>query len=161
MDWSNFWSVVWLFFWSFAFVAYLFALFAIISDLFRDHKLNGWWKAVWIIFLIFVPFLTALVYLIARGPGMAERNQKEARQMQSATDDYIRQVAASSPADEISKAKALLDSGAITPDEFAHLKAHALSGHTAPAAAPGGGTAPTAPPAAAGPATPPPPAPTV
>ncbi|MGO4536817.1 SHOCT domain-containing protein [Leifsonia sp. 2MCAF36] len=162
MDWSNFWSVVWLFFWSFAFVAYLFALFAIISDLFRDHKLNGWWKALWIIFLIFVPFLTALVYLIARGPGMAERNQREARQMQSATDDYIRQVATSSPADEIAKAKALLDSGAITPDEFAHLKARALAGHGAPPAAPGGaGATPMAPAAPAGPTTTPPAAPTV
>lgn len=163
MDWSNFWSVIWLFFWSFAFVAYLFALFAIISDLFRDHKLNGWWKAVWIIFLIFVPFLTALVYLIARGPGMAERSQREARQVQTATDQYIRQVAGSSPADEISKAKALLDSGAITPDEFAHLKARALSGQGAHAApAPATSTAAPVPPAApAGPATPPPAAPTV
>jgi uncharacterized membrane protein len=162
MDWSNFWSVIWLFFWSFAFVAYLFALFAIISDLFRDHKLNGWWKAVWIIFLIFVPFLTALVYLIARGPGMAERSQKEARQYQSATDDYIRQVAGTSPADEIAKAKTLLDSGAITPEEFAHLKARALSGHAAPAPGPASSTAAPVPPAApAGPATPPPAAPTV
>ncbi|MEN0085673.1 SHOCT domain-containing protein [Leifsonia virtsii] len=162
MDWSNFWSVIWLFFWSFAFVAYLFALFAIISDLFRDHKLNGWWKALWIIFLIFVPFLTALVYLIARGPGMAQRSQREARQYQSATDAYIRQVAGSSPADEISKAKALLDSGAITPEEFAHLKAHALSGQpaaAAPAAAPA--AAAPAPAAPAAPATPPPAAPTV
>lgn len=162
MDWSNFWSVIWLFFWSFAFVAYLFALFAIISDLFRDHKLNGWWKAVWIIFLIFVPFLTALVYLIARGPGMAERSQREARQMQSATDDYIRQVANSSPADEIAKAKALLDSGAITQQEFDHLKARALSGqHAAPAAPAASAAAPVPPAAPAGPATPPPAAPTV
>src|SRR6478609_9295495 len=107
MDWSNFWSIIWLFFWSFAFVAYLFALFAIISDLFRDHKLNGWWKAVWIIFLIFVPFLTALVYLIARGNGMAQRSAKEASQLQSAQDAYIKSVAggAASPADEIAKAK--------------------------------------------------------
>ncbi|ANF33048.1 hypothetical protein A0130_16515 [Leifsonia xyli] len=162
MDWSNFWSVIWLFFWSFAFVAYLFALFAIISDLFRDHKLNGWWKAVWIIFLIFVPFLTALVYLIARGPGMAERSQREARQVQSATDDYIRQVANSSPADEIAKAKALLDSGAITQQEFDHLKARALSGqHAAPAAPAASAAAPVPPAAPAGPATPPPAAPTV
>lgn len=161
MDWSNFWSVIWLFFWSFAFVAYLFALFAIISDLFRDHKLNGWWKALWIIFLIFVPFLTALVYLIARGPGMAERSQKEARQYQTATDAYIRQVAGSSPADEISKAKALLDSGAITPDEFAHLKAHALAGQPATASAAAPSAAPSAPTAPAAPATPPPAAPTV
>jgi hypothetical protein len=125
--WDNFWNIIWLFFWSFAFIAYLFALFAIIGDLFRDHKLNGWWKALWIIFLIFVPFLTALVYLIARGPGMAERSQKDARQVQSATDDYIRTVATASPADEIAKAKALLDAGTITPEEFAHLKSRALA----------------------------------
>ncbi|WP_426623449.1 SHOCT domain-containing protein [Leifsonia sp. McL0607] len=151
--WNNFWNIIWLFFWSFAFIAYLFALFAIIGDLFRDRKLNGWWKAVWIIFLIFVPFLTALVYLIARGPGMAERSQKEARQVQQSTDAYIRQVATSSPADEIAKAKALLDAGTITPEEFAHLKSVALGhqaaagAHAAPAA-PAAPSAPTPPPAA-------------
>jgi len=132
--WDNLWNIVWLFFWSFAFIAYLFALFAIIGDLFRDHKLSGWWKAVWIIFLIFLPFLTALVYLIARGNGMAERSQKEARQVQAATDQYIRQTAgAASPADEIAKAKALLDSGTITAQEYDLLKAKALA-HTSPSA---------------------------
>jgi len=85
--WESFWDIIWWFFWVFAFIAYLMALFAIIGDLFRDHKLNGWAKAVWIIFLIFVPFLTALIYLIARGSGMAERSQKQARQYQAATDD--------------------------------------------------------------------------
>ncbi|NEN06831.1 SHOCT domain-containing protein [Diaminobutyricibacter tongyongensis] len=127
--WNNFWNIIWIFFWSFAFVAYLFALFAIIGDLFRDHKLNGWWKALWIIFLVFVPFLTALIYLIARGSGMAERSQREARQVQAATDTYIQQVAGSpsSPADEIAKAKALLDSGTITQAEFDHIKSRALS----------------------------------
>ena len=90
--WENFWDMIWWFLWAFVFIAYLFALFAIIGDLFRDHKLSGWWKAVWIIFLIFVPFLTALVYLIARGNGMAERSQKEAKQYQAATDAYIRQT---------------------------------------------------------------------
>ena len=125
---NNFWNIIWIFFWSFAFVAYLFALFAIIGDLFRDHKLNGWWKAVWIIFLVFVPFLTALIYLIARGPGMAERSQKEARQVQAATDSYIQQVAGSaSPADEIAKAKALLDAGTITQAEFDQIKSRALA----------------------------------
>jgi hypothetical protein len=124
---NNFWSVVWTFFWCFAFVAYLFALFAIIGDLFRDRKLNGWWKAVWIIFLIFVPFLTALVYLIARGRGMAERSMKEAADTQAAVDAHIRDVtSASSPADEIAKAQQLLTSGAITQQEFDHLKARAL-----------------------------------
>ncbi|GAA4152004.1 SHOCT domain-containing protein [Leifsonia shinshuensis] len=147
--WNNFWNIIWLFFWSFAFIAYLFALFAIISDLFRDHKLNGWWKALWIIFLIFVPFLTALVYLIARGPGMAERSQKEARQVQQSTDAYIRQVATASPADEIAKAKALLDAGTITPAEFDHLKSVALGHQGAGAhAAPAAPSTPTPPPAA-------------
>ena len=126
--WSNFWDLIWWFLWIFAFTAYLFALFAIIGDLFRDHKLSGWWKAVWIIFLIFVPFLTALIYLIARGNGMAERSQKEAKQYQAATDQYIRQtVGAASPSDEIAKAKALLDSGTITQAEYDQLKAKALA----------------------------------
>jgi hypothetical protein len=126
--WENFWDLIWWFLWAFVFIAYLFALFAIIGDLFRDHKLSGWWKAVWIIFLIFVPFLTALIYLIARGNGMAERSQKEAKQYQAATDQYIRQTAgAASPSDEIAKAKALLDSGTITQAEYDQLKAKALA----------------------------------
>ncbi|MEJ3405415.1 SHOCT domain-containing protein [Rathayibacter sp. YIM 133350] len=122
----GFWDILWLFFWSFAFIAYLYALFAIIGDLFRDHTLNGWWKALWIIFLIFLPFLTALVYLIARGQGMAERAQKEAKQVQASADDYIRTVAGSSPSDEIAKAKSLLDNGTITQQEYDLLKAKAL-----------------------------------
>ncbi|MFF2495474.1 SHOCT domain-containing protein [Agromyces sp. NPDC058064] len=130
--WENFWDLIWWFLWAFAFIAYLFALFAIIGDLFRDQKLNGWWKAVWIIFLIFVPFLTALIYLIARGKGMAERSARDARAAQAATDQYIRQTAgtSASPSDEIAKAKALLDSGSINQQEYEALKAKALS-HTA------------------------------
>ena len=69
---ENFWSIIWVVVWSFLFVAYLFVLFYILTDLFRDSELSGWWKALWIIFLIFMPFLTALVYIIARGSGMAE-----------------------------------------------------------------------------------------
>ena len=126
MDWSNFWSIIWLFFWSFAFIAYLMALFSIIGDLFRDHTLNGWWKALWIIFLIFAPFITALVYLIARGQGMAQRSQKAARQAQTQADDYIKSVAGTSASDEITKAKSLLDAGTITQDEYNLLKAKAL-----------------------------------
>jgi hypothetical protein len=127
--WESFWDIIWWFLWVFVFVAYLMALFAIIGDLFRDHKLNGWWKAVWVIFLIFVPFLTALIYLIARGQGMAERSQKEARQYQAATDAYIRQTAGTgvSPSDEIAKAKALLDAGTISQQEYDQLKAKALA----------------------------------
>ena len=127
--WNSFWDVIWWFLWAFVFIAYLMALFAIIGDLFRDHKLSGWWKAVWVIFLIFVPFITALIYLIARGNGMAERSQKEAKQYQAATDAYIRQTAgsAASPSDEIAKAKALLDAGTISQQEYDQLKSKALA----------------------------------
>lgn len=127
--WGSFWDLIWWFLWAFIFVAYLFALFAVISDLFRDRKLNGWWKAVWIIFLIFVPFLTLLIYLIARGPGMAERNMADAKKYQAAQDDYIKQVAGAgaSPSDEIAKAKSLLDAGTISQAEYDQLKARALS----------------------------------
>jgi ABC-type Fe3+ transport system permease subunit len=126
--WGSFWDIIWWFLWIFFFMAYLFALFAVIGDLFRDHKLSGWWKAVWIIFLIFVPFLTLLVYLIARGSGMAKRSAKEASELQSAQDAYIKSVAgsAASPADEIAKAKGLLDAGTITQAEYDALKAKAL-----------------------------------
>ena len=124
---STFWDFLWSMFWIFAFVAYLFAIFSIIGDLFRDHKLAGWAKAIWIIFLLFVPFLTALVYLIARGRGMAERNAAAAAAQRQATDDYIRQAAgATSAADEIQKAKALLDAGAINASEYEALKSKAL-----------------------------------
>ena len=128
MFWENVWNIIWLLFWSFAFVAYLFALFAIIADLFRDQQLSGWWKAVWVIFLIFVPFLTALVYVIARGRGMAERSMKDAAETQKETDAYIRTVAASggSPTDEIAKAKKLLDDGTITAEEYTAIKAKVL-----------------------------------
>jgi len=125
--WGNIWNVIWLFFWVFAFIAYLIALFNVIGDLFRDGKLNGWWKALWIIFLIFMPFLTVLVYLIARGRGMEERRATQVHNAQAATDAYIRTVASASPAEDIAKAKSLLDTGVITEDEFAALKAKALA----------------------------------
>jgi hypothetical protein len=125
--WDNFWDIIWIFFWSFAFVAYLMVLFSILVDLFRDPGLNGWLKAVWIIFLVFLPFLTALVYLIARGRGMAQRSQKTAEEAESATKDYIRSTAGTSATDEIAKAKALLDAGTITQAEFDGIKARALA----------------------------------
>lgn len=125
--WSNIWDIIWLFFWIFAFIAYLFALFSVIGDLFRDRKLNGWWKALWIIFLVFLPFLTVLAYLIFRGRGMAERRMGEVEKTQQATDQYIKQVAGTSPAEEIAKAKALLDAGTITQQEYEAIKAKVLS----------------------------------
>jgi len=124
--WANFWDLIWWFLWIFVFFAYIFALFAIIGDLFRDHKLNGWWKAVWIFFLIFFPIVTALIYLIARGNGMSRRAAEAAKAYQGAQDDYIKSVAGTSPADEIAKAKELLDAGTISQAEYDHLKAKAL-----------------------------------
>jgi ABC-type multidrug transport system fused ATPase/permease subunit len=117
----------WLLIWWFLFFAYLVILFQIIGDLFRDHVLSGWWKAVWIIFLIVAPFLTALIYIIARGKGMAERQMQAVQQAKSDTDSYIREVAGKSPAEHIADAKALLDAGTIDQNEFAQLKAKALA----------------------------------
>lgn len=124
--WSDFWSVLAWFFWVYVLLAYLFALFAVISDIFRDRELNGWLKAVWLIFLVFLPIITVLVYVIARGRQMSERSARSAERNRQATDEYIRNVAGASSADEIAKAQALLDSGAITQEEFATLKAKAL-----------------------------------
>ena len=125
--WNNFWDVIWFGFWLFAFIAYLMVLFSIIADLFRDKTLNGWWKAVWIIFLVFVPFLTALVYLIARGRGMSERNAQRAHERAPEySDEYVRSVSFSSPADEIAKAKVLADQGTLTQGEYEAIKNKAL-----------------------------------
>lgn len=124
--WSAFWDIIWWFLFVFVFVAYLMALFSIIIDLFRDHKLGGFAKAVWFIFLIFLPFITALVYLIARGKGMGERSMQQAKEMQAAQENYIRQVAGG-PSAEIASAQELLKSGAITQAEFDALKAKALA----------------------------------
>lgn len=125
--WESFWDIIWWFFWVFVFISYLMVLFNIVADLFRDHAMNGWVKAIWIIFLIFIPFLTALVYLIARGSGMAERNASVYREQQHAADSYIRSVAGSSPSDEIDKAAKLRAAGTITDEEFNSIKARALA----------------------------------
>jgi hypothetical protein len=124
--WENFWNIFWWFLCVYAFIAFLYALFVIIGDIFRDHELNGWLKAIWIVFLAFVPFLSVLVYLIARGKGMVERAGERTRKDQEASDAYIRQVAAASPTEEIAKAKALLDSGTISRDEFEKIKSSVL-----------------------------------
>ena len=125
--WESFWEILWFSLWAFFFVVYLMALFAIIGDIFRDKTLGGVGKAVWLFFLIFVPFLTALIYLIARGDGMAERNMRDAKDAKVATDEYIRSVATASPADEIAKAKSLLDAGTINQQEYEAIKTRALT----------------------------------
>jgi hypothetical protein len=124
---SNFWDIMWLIASTFVFVAYLFVLFQVVMDLFRDAELGGLAKAIWIVGLVFVPMLTALVYVIARGRGMAERQRSAMQRAKSETDAYIRHVAGKSPADQIAAAKALLDAGTINQEEFAKLKAKALA----------------------------------
>lgn len=127
--WESLWSIFWWMFWAYIFIAYLMALFTVLIDIFRDPKLNGWAKAVWILFLVFVPFLTVLVYVIARGGGMGERASKTYQNEKAASDAYIRDVAGSAPdpAQQIEKASQLLASGAITDAEFAQIKAKALA----------------------------------
>lgn len=124
---ANFWNLIWIFIFSFAVIAYLMILFGILRDLFLDHKLGGWWKTVWIFFLIAVPYLSAFIYLIARGRGMAERAQNQAQAAEAAAESYIKEVAGTSTADEIVKAKQLLDSGAISDTEYTSLKARLLA----------------------------------
>jgi hypothetical protein len=124
---SDFWNFFWLVFEIFFFFAYLMILFQIIGDLFRDRKLGGFGKAVWVFFLISAPVITALVYLIARGNGMVGRQQAAVAQAEEATKTYIKDVAGSSPATEIAQAKALLDAGAIDAAEYAQLKAKVLA----------------------------------
>ncbi|EEQ05105.1 MULTISPECIES: PLDc N-terminal domain-containing protein [Yersinia] len=121
------WDILATTFSIFFFIAYLLILFQVISDLFRDHELNGFYKAVWIIFLLFIPLLTSLIYLITRGKGMAQRYRATVQKSVSETNDYIRQVAGKSPAEQIADAKKLWDEGTITESEYMQLKAKALA----------------------------------
>jgi hypothetical protein len=111
----------------FFFVIWIWILITILSDLFRDHELSGWWKAVWVLFLVFIPFLTALIYLIARGNGMRERALKAQAEAKHHMDAYIQQQAHSSPADELHKLNDLKEKGAISSEEFDRAKAKLLA----------------------------------
>jgi hypothetical protein len=124
---SNFWDFIWLILSTFVFVAYLLILFQIVADLFRDSELGGGSKALWLIALIFLPMLTALIYVVVRGTGMANRQRAAMQRSKAEAEDYIRHVAGKSPAEQIADAKALLDAGTIDQSEFAKLKAKALA----------------------------------
>lgn len=107
---------------------WIWILFVIIGDLFRDHELSGWWKAVWVLFLVFVPILTALVYLVARGSGMRDRTIKAQAEAKEHFDAYVREQAqASSPADELHKLSELKQKGALSEAEFEQAKAKLLA----------------------------------
>jgi Short C-terminal domain/Phospholipase_D-nuclease N-terminal len=114
----------------FFFVIWIWILITILSDLFRDHELSGWWKAVWVLFLVFIPFLTALIYLIARGSGMRERTIQAQADAKKEFDAYVRQAASSgegaSTADELEKLARLKAAGTITDAEFEAQKAKLL-----------------------------------
>ena len=119
-----FWTILIFFAW----VAWIWMVITVLSDVFRRHDLSGWGKAVWTVFIVVVPFIGVLSYLVIHSSDMAERNAKDAQAAQSQFDDYVRSVAPTGgPAAEIEKAKGLLDSGSITASEFDSIKARALA----------------------------------
>jgi hypothetical protein len=111
----------------FFFVIWIWILITILSDLFRDHELSGWSKALWVLFLVFIPFITALIYLIARGGGMRERALKAQAEARNHMDAYIQEQAHVSPADELHKLNELKEKGAISAEEFEKAKTRLLA----------------------------------
>ena len=111
----------------FFFVVWIWILLTILTDLFRDHELGGWSKAAWVIALVLVPFLSALVYLIARGSGMRERAIQAQADAKQQMDTYIREQAHVSPADELHKLQELKEKGALSDEEFNKAKAKLLA----------------------------------
>ena len=116
------WSMVVFFF----LFIWIMILLQVLLDLFRDHSESGGMKALWVIFIVLLPFLAVFIYLIARGKGMAERNAALQKSSQKDFDQYVQTVAGGSPTDQIAKAKDLLDAGTIDQAEFDSLKAKAL-----------------------------------
>ncbi len=112
--------------WVFVFVAWIMVLFTIIGDLFRDHEMSGWVKAIWVLFLVFLPFLTGLIYLIARGSGMRERSLAAQKEAQQQFDAYVRETAGGG-ANELATLSDLHDQGKLSDDEFAAAKAKLIS----------------------------------
>jgi predicted PurR-regulated permease PerM len=118
------WSLIVIFF----MVIFFILLFHVIIDLFSRHDVSGWKKTAWVIFLIVFPFLGLFVYYIVNSDGMAQRQMQQMKQQQTQMDDYIKSVSTTGdPTEQISKAKALLDAGTITQDEYDKLKAKALA----------------------------------
>ena len=115
-----FWTMILFFFW----VAWIWTLISVLGDVFRRHDISGWGKAAWMFFLILIPFLGVLIYLIAHGKDMAQRDMERAQAVQA---QYAQMAGASNSAAEIEKAGALLQSGAITQTEFDTIKAKALA----------------------------------
>lgn len=104
-------------------IVYIWIVITILMDLFRDHELSGWAKAIWFLFLVFIPYLTAFIYLIVRGAGMRERAIKEQADAKKHFDEYVRETAAVSPVDELHKLDQLKQSGGVTEEEYNKMKA--------------------------------------
>ncbi len=119
-------DILWTMIIFFAWVAWIWIAITVFADVFRRHDISGWGKAAWIVFVIVVPFLGVLVYLIAQHDGMRERSVKQTQEQRAAFDQYVRETAGGSAA-EIAQAKELLDKGAISQAEFDAIKAKALS----------------------------------
>jgi Trk-type K+ transport system membrane component len=124
----SFWDIIWFIFIAYVFFAYLMVLFSVIGDIFRNRETSGFTKALWILLLIVLPFLTLIVYLITHGSGMAERSSRQSEAIQAQQEAYVKNLAGTnSPADQVTQAKTLLDSGAISQAEYESMKAKALS----------------------------------
>lgn len=123
--WEFLWSLVLIYFLFFA----LLLIFWVVLDIFRSHDIGGWSKALWLVLLVIFPLIGVLAYLIARGPGMAERHHERQVAAKEGFDGYVKEAAGpgASSADQIAKAKDLLDSGAITRSEYDALKSKALA----------------------------------
>lgn len=121
-------EVMWTMVIFFAFVIWLWILFTVLADIFRRHDASGGVKVLWIIFVVLLPYLGVFVYLIAEHKGMTERAIEKQRETKAQADEYVRSVAQASPAEQIAKAKELLDGGAITQSEFDQIKQRALAG---------------------------------
>ena len=117
------WSMIIFFFW----VIWIWIVITVLIHVFRRHDIGGFAKALWVIFVVILPWLGVLVYLIAQHDGMRERSVKQAQAQRAQFDDYVRDAAGGGAAADIAKAKELLDAGAITQDEFVVLKAKALA----------------------------------
>jgi hypothetical protein len=121
-------EVFWTMLIFFAFFVWIWLLITVFSDLFRRNDISGWLKVAWIIFIIVLPYLGVFVYLIAQHKGMTERVIEQQETAKAQMDTYVRSVASEGdPAEQIAKAKTLLDAGTITQSEFEQIKRKALA----------------------------------
>ena len=120
-------DVLWSMVIFFAFIIWIWLLITVFADILRRRDIGGGMKAVWIVFVILLPYLGVLIYLIAEHDGMADRSMAQIQQAQQQQDAYIKSVAGATPADQIAQAKSLLDAGTITQAEFDAMKAKALA----------------------------------